>query len=148
MLSLIFLLLSLLITPLKMWTGWGGWLAFRRALGLYGFFYAVLHAVIYVAFDRAGNISSTLHEFATRRYLQVGGTAVLLMIPLAITSTNTMLKRMGAKRWKRLHRLTYLVAILGVLHFYMLVKSDVREPLVYAACLAALLGVRVVARKK
>ena len=142
-LSLVFLFLSLVVTPLRWLTGWGGWVAFRRALGLYGFFYAVVHVVIYVGFDRALSLSSTWREIWARRYLQVGAVAILLMVPLAVTSTHAMIQRMGPKRWKRLHQATYLVAILGVLHYYMLVKSDVRQPLAFAGVLAVLLLSRV-----
>lgn len=141
-LSLVFLFLSLLMSPLRWLTAWGGWAAFRRALGLYGFFYAVVHLVIYVGFDRALSLTSTLHEIWMRRFLQVGTIAILLMVPLAVTSTNGMIQRMGPKRWKLLHRLTYAVVILGVLHYYMLVKSDVRQPLAFAAVLTVLLGSR------
>ena len=141
-LSLVFLFLSLLITPLRWITGWGGLVAFRRALGLYGFFYAVLHLVIYVGFDRAFNLTSTLHEIWMRRFLQVGAVAILLMVPLAVTSTNRMIQRIGPKRWKLLHRAAYVVAILGVLHYYMLVKSDVRQPLAFAGVLTILLSSR------
>ncbi|MFO1001298.1 MAG: FAD-binding oxidoreductase [Planctomycetaceae bacterium] len=142
-LSLVFLFLSLLISPLRWMTGWGGWLAFRRALGLYGFFYAVVHLVIYVGFDRALSLSSTLNEIWMRRFLQVGSVAIVLMVPLAVTSTNSMIQRMGPKQWKQLHRLTYVVVILGVLHYYMLVKSDIRQPLAFAGVLTVLLGSRV-----
>lgn len=141
-LSLVFLFLSLLMSPLRWMTAWGGWAAFRRALGLYGFFYAVVHLVIYVGFDRAFSLTSTLHEIWMRRFLQVGAVAILLMVPLAVTSTNGMIQRMGPKRWKLLHRLTYAVVILGVLHYYMLVKSDVRQPLAFAGVLTVLLGSR------
>jgi ferredoxin-NADP reductase/DMSO/TMAO reductase YedYZ heme-binding membrane subunit len=141
-LSLVLLFLSLLMSPLKWATGWGGWIAFRRALGLYGFFYAVVHLVIYVGFDRALSLSSTLNEIWMRRFLQVGAVAILLMVPLAVTSTNGMLQRMGSKRWKLLHRSAYVVAILGVLHYYMLVKSDLRQPLAFAGMLTMLLGSR------
>lgn len=142
-LSLVSLFLSLLMTPLRWITGWGGWIAFRRALGLYGFFYAVLHLGIYVVFDRALSLSSTFNEVGMRMFLQVGALSLVLMIPLAVTSTNAMIRWLGSKRWKGLHRLTYLVAILGVLHYYMLVKSDVRQPLAFAGVLALLLGGRV-----
>ena len=138
-LSLVFLFLSLLITPLRWLTGWGGWIAFRRTLGLYGFFYSILHVVIYVGFDRALNVTSTLHEILMRRFLQVGTAAIFLMIPLAVTSTNSMIRIMGTARWKSLHRLAYVVAILGVVHYYMLVKSDVRQPLAFAGVLSLLL---------
>ncbi len=141
-LSLVFLILSLLMSPLKWATGWGGWIAFRRALGLYGFFYAIVHLVIYVGFDRALSLSSTLNEIWMRRFLQVGAVAIVLMVPLAVTSTNGMIQRMGPKRWKLLHRSAYAVAILGVLHYYMLVKSDVRQPLAFAGVLTVLLGSR------
>lgn len=141
-LSLTFLLLSLVMTPLRWLTKCGGWIAFRRALGLYGFFYAIAHLVIYLYFDRALNLSSAVHEIWMRRFLQVGSVAVLLMVPLAVTSTNGMIRRIGPKRWKQLHRLTYLVVILGVLHYYMLVKSDVRQPLAFAGVLTVLLGGR------
>ncbi len=143
-LSLMFLMLSLCITPLRWWTGWAGWIAFRRALGLYGFAYAIAHVCIYVVFDRALDLGSTLQEIGLRRFLQVGGVATLLMIPLAVTSTNAMIQRLGAKRWKRLHRLTYAVAILGVVHYYLLVKSDVRWPLGFAMVLGGLLSVRAI----
>ena len=141
-LSLVFLFLSLLISPLRWMTSWGGWVAFRRALGLYGFFYAVVHLVIYVGFDRALSLTSTLNEIWMRRFLQVGSVAIVLMVPLAVTSTDRMIQRMGPKRWKLLHRLTYAVVILGVLHYYMLVKSDVRQPLAFAGVLTVLLGSR------
>ena len=141
-LSLLFLFFSLLITPLRWVSGWGGWIAFRRALGLYGFFYSILHVVIYVGFDRALNLTSTFHEIGMRRFLQVGTAAIFLMIPLAVTSTNSMIRIMGTARWKSLHRLAYVVAILGVVHYYMLVKSDVRQPLAFAGVLSLLLGAR------
>ncbi len=143
-LSLTFLMLSLCITPLRWWTGWAGWIAFRRALGLYGFAYAICHVCIYVVFDRALDLGSAFREIGLRRFLQVGGVATLLMIPLAVTSTNTMIQRLGAKRWKNLHRLTYAVAILGVVHYYLLVKSDVRWPLGFAVLLGGLLGARAI----
>lgn len=141
-LSLVFLFLSLSITPLRRMTGWGGWIAFRRALGLYGFFYSVVHVAIYVALDRELSIESTFSEIWLRRFLQIGTLAVFLMVPLAITSTDTMIRRIGAKRWKRLHRLAYVVAALGVIHYYLLVKSDVRQPIAFAVVLAGLLGAR------
>jgi glycine betaine catabolism B len=141
-LSLVFLLLSLSITPLRWLTGWGGWIACRRALGLYGFFYAVLHVSIYVALDRELSIASTFREIWLRRFLQVGTVAVFLMLPLAITSTNAMIQKLGAKRWKQLHRLAYVVAALGIVHYYMLVKSDVRQPIAFGIVLTGLLGTR------
>lgn len=142
-LSLVFLFLSLSITPMHWLTGWGGWIGFRRALGLYGFFYALLHLMIYFVFDRALDVSSLLTEITTRKFLVVGMLAVMLMVPLAVTSTNGMMQRLGPRRWKQLHRLAYVVAGLGVVHFFMQVKSDVREPLAFGAVLAGLFGARL-----
>jgi glycine betaine catabolism B len=142
-LSLVFLFLSLAVTPLRAVTGWNWLIAGRRWLGLYGFAYAMVHLAIYVVWDRMGSIIGTLEEIASRRFLTVGAVAVLLMIPLAITSTDAMIRRLGAARWKLLHRLAYVVTILGVLHYYMLVKSDVRQPLAFALVLTPLLGFRV-----
>jgi glycine betaine catabolism B len=143
-LSLIFLFTSLAISPLRWVSGWSGWIAFRRALGLYGFFYAVVHVAIYVGLDRQLSVASTLSEIWARRFLQVGTAAVFLMVPLALTSTNAMIQRLGAKKWKLLHRTAYLVAILGVVHYYMLVKSDIRQPVAFAIVLVGLLGARTV----
>ena len=143
LLSLIGLCLTLLMTPLQWLTRWGGWIAFRRAFGLYSFLYAVLHLAIYVIWDRALNLGGTFHEIWSRTFLQVGAAALLLMAPLALTSTNDMIRRMGSKQWKLLHRLVYVVAVLAALHYYMLVKSDVRQPLVFAGVIAGLLAVRI-----
>ena len=143
-LSLVFLFLSLFMTPLRWYTNWTGWIAFRRALGLYGFWYAMLHFGIYVTFDRALSLTSTLHEVGTRTYLQIGFAALVLMIPLAVTSTNSMVRQLGAKRWRTLHRAAYVVPLLGVLHYFLLVKSDVRQPLAFAGVLAAILAARLV----
>jgi ferredoxin-NADP reductase/DMSO/TMAO reductase YedYZ heme-binding membrane subunit len=144
MLALVFLMLTLLVTPLRKLTGMAALIAYRRALGLFAFAYASTHFLIFFVFDRGLSLGSTLHEILNRRYLFIGASALLLMAPLAATSTNGMVMRLGARRWKRLHRLIYVVASAGVLHYYMLVKSDVRQPLVFAAVLAALLGFRAV----
>ena len=144
LLALIFLLLTLLVTPLRKITGINTLISYRRTLGLMGFGYACVHFLIFYGLDRAASVSSTVHEILTRRYLLIGTAGLLLMVPLAATSTNAMLMRLGAKRWKALHRLVYLVAIAGALHYYLLVKSDVRQPLAFAGVLVALLGFRVV----
>src|SRR4051812_27282841 len=144
LLALIFLLLTLLVTPLRKLTGWNRVLSVRRSLGLMAFGYACVHFAIFYAFDRALSLSSTVHEIVTRRYLVVGTLGLLSLIPLAVTSTNGMVLRLGARRWKALHRLSYLAAAAGALHYYMLVKSDVRQPLVFAAVLTVLLGYRVI----
>ena len=145
MLALIFLLLSLAITPLSKSTGYG-WLAhFRRSLGLYAFFHAAGHFLLFFVYDRAMNVASTLGELIARPYLAVGASSLLVMIPLAVTSTNAMIKRLGTPRWKKLHKLAYYAAVAAVVHFYMLVKADVRLPLFFAAVLTLLLGYRLAA---
>src|SRR5882724_12420267 len=142
--ALTFLLLTLAVTPLRKITGLN-WIIFsRRTLGLYAFFYASLHFLIFFIFDRSLSISSTLSEMVKRKYLLVGITGLLVMVPLAITSTNAMIKRLGGKRWRALHRLAYVAAIAGAVHYYMQVKADVRLPLAFAALLAVLLGYRIV----
>ena len=144
MLALIFLLLTLLVTPLRKISGWN-WIIFsRRTLGLYAFFYASLHFLIFFSLDRGFSVSGPLSEMVKRKFLIVGSTALLVMVPLAVTSTNAMIKRFGGKRWRALHRLAYVAAIAGALHYYMQVKADVRQPLVFAAILAVLLGYRLV----
>ena len=148
MLALIFLMLTMLVTPLRKITG-GNWLIFsRRTLGLYACFYAVAHFSIFFAFDRSFSVPSTLTEMVKRKYLIVGSIGLLAMVPLAVTSTNAMIKRLGAKRWHALHRLAYVAAICGVIHYYMQVKADVRQPLAFAGVLTVLLGYRVVTSRQ
>ena len=143
LLALIFLLLTLLVTPLRKVSGWN-WLIFsRRTLGLYAFFYASLHFLIFFFKDRQGSITSTLDEMVKRKFLIIGSIGLCVMIPLAVTSTNAMIKRLGGKRWRALHRLAYVAAIAGVIRYYMQVKADVRQPLIFAAVLTLLLGWRV-----
>ncbi|MEJ7599767.1 MAG: ferric reductase-like transmembrane domain-containing protein [Kofleriaceae bacterium] len=142
--GLIFLTLSLAITPLRRLTGWSMLIAVRRNLGLYGFFYILVHFVIFFVFDRGLSITSTLDEIYERVYLWFGFGALVMMIPLAVTSTDAMLSRLGAKRWKLLHRLNYPIVIAGVLHFYLLVKADVTRPVAFAVIVGALLGYRAV----
>ena len=143
MMTLIFLVLTMAVTPLRKVTGWNWLIQFRQMLGLYAFFYGCLHFLCFFSLDRGFSVSSTLTEMVKRKYLIVGSTALLVMLPLAITSTNAMIKRLGGKRWRALHRLAYVAAVCGVIHFYMQVKADVRLPLVFAAVLAVLLGYRL-----
>jgi ferredoxin-NADP reductase/DMSO/TMAO reductase YedYZ heme-binding membrane subunit len=148
MLALVFLILTLIVTPLRKITGWN-WLIFsRRTFGLYAFFYASLHFLIFFSLDRSFSIPSTLTEMVKRKYLIIGSIGLLAMVPLAVTSTNAMIKRMGAKRWHALHRLAYVAAICGVIHYYMQVKADVRQPLAFAGALSILLGYRAVTARK
>ena len=146
MLTLVFLFLTLAISPLRRITGLNWLIKFRRMLGVFAFFYGSLHLLTYVAFDRFFRLSTIPGDVAGRRFIAVGMLAFFLMLPLAITSTDAMVKRLGGKRWARLHRVVYAAAILGVLHFYMLVKSDVRMPLTFAFLLAVLLGFRIFAK--
>jgi ferredoxin-NADP reductase/DMSO/TMAO reductase YedYZ heme-binding membrane subunit len=142
-LSLFFLLLSLAVTPASWVTGWG-WLGqFRRMLGLNAFFHTALHFLLFFLLDRAGSVSDTVSEILMRPYLMVGTVGLVLMAPLAATSTNAMIKRLGPARWKALHRLAYVAAAAGALHYYMLVKADVSQPVAFAAVLGGLLLFRV-----
>jgi DMSO/TMAO reductase YedYZ heme-binding membrane subunit len=143
MLTLVFLFFTLAITPLRKVFGINSLVKTRRMIGLFAFFYGTLHLITYVWFDRALNIASVVSDVAQRRFILVGMTAFLLMLPLAITSTNKMVKRLGGKTWARLHRLVYVAAVLGVVHFWMLVKSDIRLPLTFAFILALLLAHRL-----
>ncbi|MBK6435243.1 MAG: sulfoxide reductase heme-binding subunit YedZ [Rhodanobacteraceae bacterium] len=133
--TLRFLLITLAITPLRRFFGWNVLIRFRRMLGLYAFFYASLHFASYLLLDLGAFWAQLLTDIVKRPYITVGFSAWLLLVPLAITSTNAMMRRLG-KRWQTLHRLSYLIAVLGVLHFVWLVKADLREPLIYAAILA------------
>jgi len=146
MLTLVFLLITLAVTPLRRITGLNWLIKFRRMLGIFAFFYGSLHLLTYIAFDRSFRFWTIPGDIAGRRFIAVGVAAFFLMVPLAFTSTDAMVKRLGGKRWARLHRLIYAAAILGVLHFYMLVKSDVRQPLTFAFLLALLLGFRIFAK--
>ncbi|MEY4932760.1 MAG: hypothetical protein RLZZ403_1080 [Pseudomonadota bacterium] len=140
--ALRFLVLTLLMTPLRDVTGKPWLLSFRRMLGLYAFFYTLMHFTVWFALDREFNLGGVVEDVLKRPFITIGFLAFVLLIPLAVTSTNGMMRRLG-RRWKSLHRLVYPIAILGVWHFYWLVKADVREPLVYAAIFAVLLGWRV-----
>ncbi len=139
--SLRFLLLTLAVTPLRRLSGWNWLLKFRRMLGLFAFFYVCLHLGVYLIFDQFFDPSAILEDIAKRPYITVGFAGFLLLIPLAATSTNGMIKRLG-RNWQRLHRLVYLIAVLGVVHYWWLVKADISEPLLYAGLLTMLLGYR------
>jgi sulfoxide reductase heme-binding subunit YedZ len=144
--TLRFLLLTLAVTPLRKLTGWHVLARFRRMLGLYAFFYGTVHLSSYVGFDHAFSFADIVRDIVKRPFITVGFLTLMLMLPLAVTSTNAMVRRLGAKRWTALHRLVYLLAPLGVLHFWWMVKKDISEPALYAALLALLLGYRIVAK--
>jgi len=137
-----FLLLTLALTPLRRWTGWNWLIRFRRMLGLFSFFYIVLHFAVYAALDQGLDISAIIEDILKRPYITLGMAGLLMLIPLAVTSTRGMMRRLG-KRWQKLHRLVYIIAIAGVWHFYWQVKLDTLDATVYALILAGLLGARV-----
>lgn len=136
------LLVTLAVTPLRQITGQAVLVKFRRMLGLYAFFYATVHFAAYLVLDLRGYWTQIFEEIAKRPYITVGFVAWLLLVPLALTSTRAAIRRLG-RNWARLHKLVYVIAVLAVLHFWWLVKSDVREPLLYAVILAVLLAWRV-----
>ncbi len=140
--ALIFLLGSLAVTPLRRLTRWNELIKFRRMLGLFAFSYALAHFSTYLVLDLFFDWAAIGKDILKRPYVTAGFTAFVLMIPLAITSTAAMIRRLG-RRWQQLHRLVYLAAIGGVIHFYWLVKADIRRPAQYGAVLALLLGYRL-----
>ncbi len=140
--ALRFLLITLAITPLRRITGWRWPMRYRRMLGLYAFFYTTLHLASYIVLDQFFYWPEIWSDIIKRPYITVGMLSFLMLLPLAVTSTTGMMRRLG-KNWQRLHRLVYPIAIGGVLHYYMLVKADTREPLVYAGILTLLLLARV-----
>src|SRR5258705_4104159 len=146
MLTLVFLSLTVAITPLRKIFGANSFVKFRRMLGLFAFFYGSLHLLTYVWFDRFFNLRSTIEDIGRRPFILVGMLGFLLMVPLAITSTNKMVKRLGGKRWARLHQLVYFAVAAGVVHFWMLVKSDTRLPLTFGFIAVGLLAYRLLLR--
>src|ERR1043165_3681931 len=146
MLTLIFLSLTVAVTPLRKIFAINSLVKVRRMLGLFAFFYGSLHLLTYIWFDRLFNLLSVGQDVAKRPFILAGMTSFLLMLPLAITSTNKMVKRLGGKRWARLHSLIYFAAIAGVVHFWMLVKSDRRLPLTFGFIILFLLGYRLFAK--
>ncbi|WP_455374695.1 sulfite oxidase heme-binding subunit YedZ [Kaarinaea lacus] len=140
--SLRFLLITLTITPLRKIFGWKQLVRLRRMFGLFAFFYVCIHFSIYIVFDHFFDVNEIAKDIVKRPYVTVGFTAFLLLIPLAITSTNKMMKRLG-KSWKQLHQLVYVIAVLGILHYLWLVKADVLQPVIHAIILLILLSVRV-----
>ena len=142
--TLRFLLITLSITPARKLLGVSNLIKFRRMLGLYAFFYGSLHFLTYVWLDKFFNLHEMIADIEKRKFITIGLTAFTLLIPLAITSTTGWIRRLGGKRWQMLHRLIYISAICGVIHYLWLVKADIRKPLEYGAILAVLLSYRVV----
>jgi len=143
--TLYFLCITLAVTPLRRLTGWNWVIKLRRMLGLYAFFYALLHFVTFFWFDHFFDIAEMLKDVVKRPFITVGFIAFVLLIPLAVTSTNAMVKRLGGKRWLWLHRLIYVIAPLGILHFWWMKagKNDFQEPIIFGAIVALLLAMRV-----
>jgi sulfoxide reductase heme-binding subunit YedZ len=157
--ALRFICISLAMTPLRRLTGWNALIRFRRMAGLYAFFYGTLHFLVYVIADRfAGldfpdgivswttvrNLAASVGEDIYKRpFITIGFTTLMLMLPLAVTSTSGMIRRLGGKRWQALHRLVYVAGVTAVVHYYWLVKADVSRPLAYGAIVGALLAFRV-----
>ncbi|MGD2139730.1 MAG: protein-methionine-sulfoxide reductase heme-binding subunit MsrQ [Burkholderiales bacterium] len=141
--TLTLLMITLSVTPLRRLLNLPWLLRLRRMLGLYAFFYACLHFLTWLVLDQFFDWNAIVKDVIKRPYITVGFSAFVLLLPLAVTSTNAMVRRLGAKRWQLLHRLVYVIATLGVVHFLWLVKKDIREPALFGAVLAVLLGVRV-----
>jgi sulfoxide reductase heme-binding subunit YedZ len=141
--ALVLLLVTLGVSPIKRWTAIGALIALRRPLGLFAFFYGTLHFLTYLVLDQFFAWGFIVEDIMDRPYITVGFTALVLLIPLAVTSTKGWIKRLGAKRWNTLHRLVYLSAAGGVLHFLWLVKADTRKPIVFGVILVGLLATRL-----
>lgn len=136
-----FIVITLAVTPLRDWFNMPWLVQLRRMLGLYAFFYVLMHFLTWLILDQGLYWSGILEDIAKRPYITIGFTALLLLVPLAVTSTNKMMRRLG-KRWKKLHRLVYVIGLLGVWHYYWQVKADTTEPLIYLAIVLVLLGWR------
>jgi sulfoxide reductase heme-binding subunit YedZ len=142
--TLRFLLITLAVTPLRGLLNQPQLVRFRRMLGLFAFFYGCLHLTTWIWLDKYFDFREMFADVLKRRFITAGMTGLLLMIPLALTSTSGWVRRLGYKRWQRLHRLVYFSALAGVIHYYWLVKSDIREPLTYAAIWTVLMMYRVI----
>ena len=141
--TLVGLAVTLSITPLRKLLSWPWLVRLRRTAGLLAFFYVCLHFTTYIWFDRFFDVQDIVKDVIKRPFITVGFAAFLLFIPLAVTSNNTLIKKLGAKLWQRIHYLVYLIAILGVIHYWWLVKKDLTQPIIYACVFAVLLGLRV-----
>ncbi|MFT5505018.1 MAG: sulfoxide reductase heme-binding subunit YedZ [Gammaproteobacteria bacterium] len=139
--ALRFLLIMLIISPLRKWTGLGSWLKFRRMLGLYSFFYGFCHFLVWFIADHSADVSAMIEDVIERPYITFGFLALVIMIPLAVTSNKWMV-RVLARRWNQLHKLTYAVVVLGILHYLWLVKADYLEAGIYAVLATGLLSLR------
>lgn len=146
--TLVFLLITLAVTPASRLTGWRALLRLRRMLGLFAAFYAALHFTTYVWFDQFFDFAAILKDILKRPFITVGFAAFVLLVPLAATSTDRMVRRLGGARWLQLRRLAYVAAVLGVVHYWWLVKRDITQPAIYAMVLAILFAARLVAIRR
>ena len=145
--TITFLFLTLSISPLRKLTGWNKVIQFRRMVGLFSFFYAFLHFGVYLGLDSFFEWPEIVEDLSKRPYITIGFSAFVLLVPLALTSTKGWIRRLG-KKWQKLHRLVYLIAVLGVIHFWWLVKKDITEPLIFAVILLILFALRLIRIKK
>lgn len=146
--ALRFIIVTLLISPLRKLTGRNEFIRFRRMLGLFAFFYASVHMLLYLGLDQFFDVQEIWLDIVKRPFITIGFISFILLIPLTITSTDKMIKRLGGRRWKKLHYLIYLIVVLSCLHFYMLVKQDKTEPLIYLLIVLLLLGFRVLGQRR
>lgn len=146
--ALRFLLITLAISPLFKLTGWGVLMSLRRMLGLYAFFYLTLHLGAYIGIDQFFDFAAILKDILRHKFITIGMLAFVLMVPLALTSTNKMIKRLGGARWRKLHQLIYIIAPLAVLHYYWMAKADKSQPLLYAVLLGGLFFLRFVVKSR
>ena len=146
--ALVILLATLAVTPIRRLTGWNPLIRVRRMLGLFAFFYAALHAVDYFVFDQSLSVPDIAEDVVKHPWVALGFGALVMLLALAVTSTNGWIRRLGGRRWNRLHRLIYPAAIAASAHYFLAVKRDVRTPLAFAAALAVLLGVRIALRNR
>jgi sulfoxide reductase heme-binding subunit YedZ len=144
--TLFFLMITLAVTPLRKLFGWNWLVRMRRMVALYAFFYGSLHFLTYLVLDQFFDFPAIFADIVKRPYITVGFPSYVLMIPLALTSTDRMIRRLGGKRWRLLHRLVYPIAVGGVVHYWWLVKKDISEPLMFALILGLLFGVRLFSR--
>lgn len=142
--ALRFILITLCVTPLRWLTGVNQLIRFRRMLGLFAFFYASVHMLLYLGLDQFFDWHEIMRDIIKRPFITVGFACFLALIPLAVTSTNKMIKRLGGQRWKRLHKLIYFIAVAGSIHFLMLVKADIREPVIYIIIVSCLVLIRLI----
>jgi sulfoxide reductase heme-binding subunit YedZ len=142
--ALRFLLLALAVTPVRLVTGWNEVARLRRMLGLFAFTYVILHLLSYTGLDQHFDLVGLWNDVMKRIYITFGMTAFVLLVPLAITSTDAMIRRLGGARWRALHRLAYPAGVLAVIHYFLMIKAGYQQPTIYAVILAVLLGIRVV----